>query len=200
MPSLRDRRRQETADLILDAAVALLGEAGLDGFSVDAVADRVGVSARTVYRYFPDRAALLHGVMQRDDLTTPYVPPTTPEEISHAFGDLFALFDERADLNRAELVARVARTFVWEGRIERIRHIETALHPALDQLPKPEREQATAVIVYLANVLAWLSMRDESGLDGANAGAAVIWAIDTLVADLRQRNHHLQRKKPSHPR
>jgi hypothetical protein len=44
------------------------------------------------------------------------------------------------------------------------------------------------VIVYLANALAWLSLRDESGLDGHQSGAAITWAIDTLVADLHQRN------------
>jgi hypothetical protein len=40
----------------------------------------------------------------------------------------------------------------------------------------------------LANALAWLSLRDESGLDGQQSGAAITWAIDTLVADLHRRN------------
>ena len=36
-------------------------------------------------------------------------------------------------------------------------------------------------------MLAWLSMRDEAGLDGAGVGAAVGWAMQTLQDDLRLR-------------
>jgi hypothetical protein len=75
----------------------------------------------------------------------------------------------------------------WDARAHRIREIEEALAPACDRLPREEAERATAVIVYLANALAWLSLRDESGLDGHRSSAAITWAIDTLVADLDRR-------------
>jgi hypothetical protein len=76
----------------------------------------------------------------------------------------------------------------WDARSKRIGEIEEALAPACDRLPRQEAEEATAVIVYLANALAWLSLRDESGLDGQRSGTAITWAIDTLVADLQRRN------------
>ena len=56
-PSLRERRRQETAELILDAVLSVMADAGIDGLTMEAVAERVGVSLRTVYRYFPDPRA-----------------------------------------------------------------------------------------------------------------------------------------------
>jgi hypothetical protein len=97
---------------------------------------------------------------------------------------------------QAELAARVARSVRCDARAQRIREIEEALAPACDRLPRQAAEPATAVIVYLANALARLSLRDESGLGGQQPGAAIAWDIDTLVADLHRRN----RRAVSKPR
>ncbi len=187
-PSLRERRRQETAELILDAVLNLMAEAGVDGLTMEAVAERVGVSLRTVYRYFPDRASLLAAALDRHNQAVPYEPPTRPDQIGAVFAEVFSRLDDVPGVVQAVLAARVAGSLRWDARSRRIREIEEALAPARDRLPPQEAEQATAVIVYLANALAWLSLRDESGLDGRQSGAAIAWAIDTLVADLRRRN------------
>ena len=187
-PSLRERRREETASLVLDAVEAILAERGVDGLTIDRVAEHVGVSPRTVYRYFPDRAELLAAAMRRNEERSPYQAPTTPEQIGPAFAAVFPFFDEQPALFRAIHTARVAGRLRSEVRVRRVGEIEAALAPAVDRLPRREASQASAVIAYLANALAWLSLRDESGLDGRDAGAAIAWAIDTLVADLRQRN------------
>src|SRR5207248_1304574 len=39
----------------------------------------------------------------------------------------------------------------------------------------------------LNNMLAWVTMRDEAGLDGSEVGAAVGWAMSVLIDDLRRR-------------
>jgi AcrR family transcriptional regulator len=187
-PSLRERRRQETAELILDAVLDLVAEAGIDGLTMEAVAERVGVSLRTVYRYFPDRASLLTAALGRHNEAVPFESPTSPDQIGAAYGEVFSRFDDAPAIVQAVLAARVAGSVRWDARAKRIREIEEALAPACDHLPRQEAEQATAVIVYLANALAWLSLRDESGLDGQRSGAAITWAIDTLVADLARRN------------
>jgi AcrR family transcriptional regulator len=187
-PSLRERRRQETAELILDAVLDLMAEAGIDGLTMEGVAERVGVSLRTVYRYFPNRASLLTAALARHNESVPFEPPTSPEQIGSAYGEVFPRFDDMPAIVQAVLAARVAGSVRWDARSQRIREIEAALAPACDRLPRQEAEQAAAVIVYLANALAWLSLRDESGLDGQQSGAAITWAIDTLVADLHRRN------------
>jgi len=187
-PSLRERRRQETAELILDAVLNLMADAGVDGLTMEAVAERVGVSLRTVYRYFPDRASLLTAALARHNAAVPFESPTSPEQIGAAYGEVFSRFDDTPAILQAVLAARVGGSVRWDARSQRIREIEEALAPACDRLPPQEAEQATAVIVYLANALAWLSLRDESGLDGQQSGAAITWAIDTLVADLHRRN------------
>jgi AcrR family transcriptional regulator len=195
-PSLRERRRQETAELILDAVLDLVADVGIDGLTMEAVAERVGVSLRTGYRYFPDRPSLLTAALARHNEAVPFEPPTTPEQIGAAYGEVFPRFDEVPAIVQAVLAARVAGSVRWDARSQRVREIEEALAPACDRLPPQEAEQATAVIVYLANALAWLSLRDESGLDGQQSGAAITWAIDTLVADLHRRN---RRSAPTRP-
>jgi AcrR family transcriptional regulator len=187
-PSLRERRRQETAELILDAVLDLVAEAGIDGLTIEAVAERVGVSLRTVYRYFPDRVTLLTAALARHNEAVPFESPTSPDQIGAVYGEVFSRFDDTPEIVQAVLAARVAGSVRWDARSERIREIEAVLTPVCERLPNHEAEQATAVIVYLANALAWLSLRDESGLDGRQSGAAITWAIDTLVADLDQRN------------
>jgi AcrR family transcriptional regulator len=171
-----------------------MAEAGIEGTTMEAVAERVGVSLRTVYRYFPDRASLLTAALARHNESVPFAPPTRPDQIGAAYAEVFPRFDDSPAIVRAVLAARVAGSVRWDARTQRIREIEQALAPACDRLPPEEAAQATAIIVYLANALAWLSLRDESGLDGRQSGGAISWAIDTLVADLLRRNRRARAK------
>ena len=51
-------RRAQTRRAILDALAAVITETGGLGFSVQQVAERAGVTHRTVYNHFPTRDAL----------------------------------------------------------------------------------------------------------------------------------------------
>ena len=135
-PSLRERRRQETADLILDAVLDLMAEAGIAGLTMEAVAERVGVSLRTVYRYFPDRRTLLTAALARHNEAVPFEPPTSPEQIGAVYGEVFPRFDDMPAIVQAVLAARVAGSVRCEARSNRIREIEEALAPACDRLPR----------------------------------------------------------------
>ena len=55
-----------------------MAEAGIDGLTMEAVAERVGVSLRTVYRYFPDRPSLLTAALARHNQAVPFESPTSP--------------------------------------------------------------------------------------------------------------------------
>src|SRR3954466_3603430 len=50
---LRGEQQQQTRERILEAAIALIAEDGLAELTVPGVAERAGVSLRTVYRHFP---------------------------------------------------------------------------------------------------------------------------------------------------
>ncbi|MDX8516242.1 TetR/AcrR family transcriptional regulator [Mesorhizobium captivum] len=70
--SIGAKRNPESADAILEAAEAVLVEAGYSGFSIEAVARRARAGKPTIYRWWPSKAALLIEVYQRQKrLETP---------------------------------------------------------------------------------------------------------------------------------
>jgi AcrR family transcriptional regulator len=52
-------------DAILDAALELFAERTFDGTPVPLIAERAGVGAGTIYRYFEDKTALVNALYQR---------------------------------------------------------------------------------------------------------------------------------------
>ncbi|WP_241983371.1 TetR/AcrR family transcriptional regulator [Cryobacterium tagatosivorans] len=50
---------------LLDAAAAVVDEVGFDRITTAMVAERAGASIGTVYRYYPDRVAVLHALRER---------------------------------------------------------------------------------------------------------------------------------------
>jgi AcrR family transcriptional regulator len=56
---LRERKRRLTRQLISDAATAMFATRGFDNVTVSEVADRVGVSEKTIYNYFPTKESLV---------------------------------------------------------------------------------------------------------------------------------------------
>jgi AcrR family transcriptional regulator len=57
--SLRERRRAETHDVILDTALDLMESKGYEQTTVEDIAAAVGISSRTFFRYFESKTALL---------------------------------------------------------------------------------------------------------------------------------------------
>ncbi|MGA9278447.1 TetR/AcrR family transcriptional regulator [Ilumatobacter sp.] len=60
----RSARRERNRDAVLDALVELTIE-GADEPSIDDIADRAGVSYRSVYRYFDDRSEMMAAATDR---------------------------------------------------------------------------------------------------------------------------------------
>ena len=56
---LRERKRRLTRQLISDAATTMFATRGFDNVKVSEIADRVGVSEKTVYNYFPTKESLV---------------------------------------------------------------------------------------------------------------------------------------------
>jgi AcrR family transcriptional regulator len=70
--SLRDLEREskkfhapatDKEKAIIDAAVALIGERGIDGATTAAIAKRAGVTEKTLFRYFPSKSDLVRRVL-----------------------------------------------------------------------------------------------------------------------------------------
>lgn len=59
------QRSRLTVTRILDAAAAIADEQGVDAVTTRSVADRAGVSYPSLYRFFPDREAILGELLER---------------------------------------------------------------------------------------------------------------------------------------
>ncbi|MGX5697268.1 TetR family transcriptional regulator [Agromyces soli] len=59
------RRSSQRLDALLDAAAEIVDEIGFERLTTQMVAERAGASIGTVYRYFPDRVAVLHALRER---------------------------------------------------------------------------------------------------------------------------------------
>lgn len=60
--SLRERKKQETRQRILDAAVELFQNQGFNQTSVDEIASRADISRATCFNYFPNKESILREI------------------------------------------------------------------------------------------------------------------------------------------
>lgn len=193
---LREQHAEATRERILTAVADLLERDGTEELTVPEVAAASGVSLRTIYRYYPTRERLLEaaGRWIGDELLEhPY--PRDLDEVADLYEAGCRDFDERPGLVRAMAVSQLGRRVRGYRRRERLEAIRRALRDELDALDERELRRAEAVLAYLHNILAYTTLRQESGLSGDEIGEAVGWAIRTLVADLRARNKRARRGK-----
>jgi AcrR family transcriptional regulator len=61
----RQTRSRETFDRILGEAAALLEDVGVDAFTTNLLAERSGIAVRAIYRYFPNKQALVAELARR---------------------------------------------------------------------------------------------------------------------------------------
>ena len=59
------RRSTQRLDALLDAAAEIVDETGFERLTTQMVAERAGASIGTVYRYFPDRVAVVQALRER---------------------------------------------------------------------------------------------------------------------------------------
>ncbi len=57
------KRAEETVKQILNTSAMLLDEVGLDGFNTNLLAERAGLRVGTIYRYFPNKLAILRALI-----------------------------------------------------------------------------------------------------------------------------------------
>ncbi len=188
---LRRQQADQTRELILSAFAEQVADHGVRDFSIARVARRAGVSTRTVYHHFPDRDALLDALDEWFDgqIGGSEGPQLRkPTDLALVIEWLFPALDRHEAFVRALLVTGTGRRVRSRGRARRLGEIHDLMRRTTDRLEPSEGRRMTAVLAHLASSETWRAMKDESGLDGSEAGKAVGWAIRTLVADLERRN------------
>jgi AcrR family transcriptional regulator len=115
---LRERKKQATRLALHEAALRLVAERGLDGVSIDDIAERAHVSPRTFFNYFPSKDDAVLGL-----------DPTAPQHLA-------GLFTGRpAEESAVEAVRAVHREMAAEMAEDRelwpLRLTVIDAHPAL---------------------------------------------------------------------
>lgn len=59
-------RASQRIESLMDAAAAAIDDGGYESLTTQVIAERAGASIGTVYRYFPDRLAVIRGLAQRN--------------------------------------------------------------------------------------------------------------------------------------
>ena len=189
--TLRDRQAAQTREFILDAVTALLGDRRADEVTTRDIAAAAGVAERTVYRHFPDRAALLEGLTRRLpqlDGIRPSFEVGGLDALAPTSRRLMELLDEHYVTARAEAVLNAdPRRFAADTQAN-TRHMRALLAKELPELSDREQLRIAAVIRCLVSTQAWLRMREELGVPGTESGPVVGWVIDTIVRELRAGN------------
>ncbi len=94
----RQQRALDTYELILGATLELLSEVGIERLSTNQVCERAGISPPALYRYFPNKYALLRELGQRlmqaqNELVMTWATPATlklpPKQLTQQIYDLF---------------------------------------------------------------------------------------------------------------
>jgi AcrR family transcriptional regulator len=187
-PNLRERQKAQTRNLLLDALVEAMAAGQLEQATHDALARRVGVSRQTVYRHFPDRETLMAALWER--LNPRFAAqglPTDEPSLLAALAPMYAAFDRDADIITVAQSTPQGRAMRLAVREKRSAAFRQATAGATQGLSEREAVMATAVIQLLCGGQAWIEMRQQWGLDGAEIAEACGWAIRTLLADLHAR-------------
>lgn len=188
---LREEQARRTRGLILDAFTELLADRRADEITTKQIAELAGVSQPTVYRHFPDRAALLKGLSNRVGELMGMSFPTagTLDEISSRVEVFFAGSERFPEAIRAETLLNADPR--WFGEItsrtsQEFLEAVAATFPGYDH----RRQAAIAGLLRcLGSSQSWLRMREEFGVSGEESGPLFRWAIDTLIREIRDEGY-----------
>src|SRR3954471_6626744 len=187
---LRERQTAATRSVILGALAAELPAGSVEDFSVARLAQRAGVSERTIYRHFPTREALLDGLSEwYNERVADFPDDVAADAIAPTIARVFADFDTHESLARAVLASPGGREMRQRARAARLARLDAALAPVLERADPERAAGARALIFALCSAHTWQSMRDEGRLDGAAAGRAVARAIQLILNDTSSSTH-----------
>ncbi|MCB0940805.1 MAG: TetR/AcrR family transcriptional regulator [Mycobacterium sp.] len=191
-------RSRQTVARILDAAVTIADEEGVDAVTTRAIADRAGVSYPSLYRFFADRDAILDELMERHcaEIDALCVAAEQIWEIT-SFAELF---NNEIDLHVAYYRAHPSSASLWMGGRTsptvtrhvhlRMQTLANRLHDILvkrELIPADTDPLNMLVAVEMADRVLEFSYRDNNDFDEdiLAVGRAALVAFGEALANRR---------------
>lgn len=190
---LRAQQAAGTRDLIIKTAAESFVPWSTD-VPFDKLAERAGVSVRTVFRHFPTQRDLVGAV-------APYLEERCgwrPEEMN---ADNLAAMSRSAFAYFGDLLARSTQDSdpmppaLRDVRLRRTVPIERAVGPLTEGMDPMLGRGVLAVISGLTRIQFLRGMHEQWGLGGEDAGKAVEWAVNALLGALRERKEQWNQDK-----
>lgn len=174
-----------TGEKILDAADAVFDQGPIDEFTLNAVAERAGVTVQTILRRFGTRNGLLIATLGRTALRMGRDRRSPGEDTAAAMDMLIDHYDRFGDrilrLLAAEESNRALHTMVSSGRNYHRRWCEKAFRSALSDLRGAPRERRIAQLVAITDVYTWKILRRDRGLSNKQTKLAVWEMLEPML-------------------
>jgi TetR/AcrR family transcriptional regulator, regulator of autoinduction and epiphytic fitness len=187
----RAARAARTRDAIVDATVALV-ESGDLRPTAPRIAERAGVSVRSVFQHFDDLPSLYTAVVQRVvERLAVLVTPTDPgapldRRVVDFVEHRAALFEAVTPFRRAAAVhgpfAREIRDAVAQGAAFLRQEVEAVFAPELAAAPAAARRELLDALAATSSWAMWDTLRSEAGVTPAQARVVVVRILRSLLA------------------
>jgi AcrR family transcriptional regulator len=187
----RTVRAERTRQALVDALLALLGEGQLQP-TAERIAERAGVSERSVFQHFADREALYQAVaLQQYERILPTleaidVSLPLPERIDAFVVQRTRLLETVTPVRRAALLlepeSEVVSGWLDGARRQKARELERVFRAELDHLEQPERGVLLSALVAASAWTAWEGLRAHQRLSAERSRAAMRTTLAALLA------------------
>lgn len=190
-PDGRTARRDRNRDAVLDAVLDLFAEDALAP-SAAQVAERSGVSLRSVYRYFDDIDELVRAAIERNlqrvrplFLVEGLGEGPLADRAERLVASRLRLYDEVGPLMRATLL-HAGENAILAERLDTVRtmladQVQQMFAPELARLSGPERRGTDAVLDQLVTFESIEHLRRVRGLSRPAVAAALVAAVVRLL-------------------
>lgn len=180
-PSLRADNRRRVTERAIAATVELVRETGGLTFTMPTVAERSGISLRTLYRHFPSRDDLVSALALVADQVEELAPPTTLDDLEPwLFAAWTNLMEQEALLRAQHLGAAGAQIRRRRTPLHRsaTSSVIDALCPGLDE---PAKAELVDVALLLTSSTALFEFIDVLEVDVERGAHLAAQAVRTLI-------------------
>lgn len=171
---------------IIDAVAELLIVADPAALSVPVVAKRAGVSIRTVYRHFADKAALVQSVAEIDDPAMRLPLPAPDGSDLGAYLRLAWSDEVQLPHLRAQLRTSAGQQVRAERRRSQRPFLDTVLDAWSVELDDESKRRFVDLLQLMTGSAALVELTDVLGESTDEAAASATWAVEALLLHARR--------------
>ncbi|MFW2383245.1 MAG: TetR/AcrR family transcriptional regulator, partial [Acidimicrobiales bacterium] len=187
MRDLRSRQREVARQSIVDACAELVTERRHLDFTMKEVAERAGMSLRTVYNHFAAREDLLDalGVTMDEESRALGGPDAseleTLDDLLDAVQTNVGIFEQLGGISEALAQMPLAEVGHNSLRLARTKLLTDFIAAQMPSAPPEDAHAIATVLRHMASHRSWFWLTREYGLESSDLTRILNWAIRTLI-------------------